>query len=113
MQRTIAVAGLVVGVLAVLTLSNADGTSIGGDHDEQGAESGPWTVAVNIGPIVNSQFVDGGPGISRNGLALYFHSTRQSAGSELDLYVSRRAAIDLPWEAPVNLGAIVNSSASD
>lgn len=110
MRRTTVVAGL-VGMLTVLALSNADDTFGGGG--KRRAEFGPWTAAVNLGPVVNSPSVDGAPSISGDGLALYFHSTRQSGGAELDLYVSRRAAIDLPWEAPVSLGAVLNSPASD
>ena len=112
MSRTVTVPSL-VGVLIVMALTNIGGRSRRGDDGERRVEFGPWTAAVNLGPIVNSGFVDGGPGISSDGLALYFHSTRQSAGSELDLYVARRAAVDLPWEAPMNLGGVVNSLASD
>jgi hypothetical protein len=97
----------------VLTLTNTADSSRADDDDWGSVEFGPWTAAVNLGPIVNSGFVDAGPGISRDGLALYFHSTRHSAGSEPDLYVSRRAASDLPWEAPVTLGGVVNSPSPD
>jgi Tol biopolymer transport system component len=44
---------------------------------------------------------------------LYFHSARHSSGGETDLYVAHRAAIDLPWETPMNLGPAVNSAAPD
>ena len=112
MSRAIAVTGL-FGVLMVLTLTSNAGTSSKGEDGERNVEFGPWTAAVNLGPIVNSEFAEGGVGISSDGLALYFQSTRHSAGSDPDLYVARRAAVDLPWEAPRNLGAVVNSLASD
>jgi hypothetical protein len=73
-------------------------------------EFGPWSAPVNLGPVVNSNVSDAGPAISRDGLSLYFHSARSGA---TDVLVSRRKAIDLPWEAPVNLGAIVNSDTFD
>ena len=112
MPKAIAGASL-VGLLVVLTLTHTVDSSRAGDDEGASVEFGPWTAVINLGPIVNSGFVDAGPAISRDGLALYFHSTRDSAGSQPDLYVSRRAAIDLPWEAPVTLGGVVNSPAPD
>ncbi len=35
-----------------------------------------WSEPVNLGPIVNSEFDDTHPGISNNGLSLYFSSNR-------------------------------------
>jgi Tol biopolymer transport system component len=79
-----------------------------GRRSEPFAEFGPWSAPVNLGPIVNSTLNDAGPAISRDGRSLYFHSGRSGAGA--DLYVARRAAVDLPWETPVNLGMPVNSN---
>jgi Tol biopolymer transport system component len=45
---------------------------------------------------------------------LYFSSDRSPGGSGgFDIWVSQRLAIDLPWEAPVNLGPTVNGPAND
>jgi len=82
-------------------------------HDDDTEVFGPWSAPVNLGPIVNSSATDAGPNISRDGLSLYFHSARGAAANNPDLYVSRRAAIDLPWEAPVNLGPAINSDVAD
>jgi hypothetical protein len=59
---------------------------------------------------VNSPFVDGGPGISKNGLSLYFHSNRPGGTGDTDIWVSQRASIDDPWGMPVNLGPTINTS---
>ena len=96
-------------VAAVLSVPGAAHHKDNGRH----VAFGPWTAAVNLGPIVNSTFAEAGPGISSDGLSLYFHSGRHSSGGETDLYVTRRAAIDLPWETPVNLGTAVNSTAPE
>jgi hypothetical protein len=34
----------------------------------------PWSAPVNLGPIVNSEWIDGGPALSSDGTTLYFHS---------------------------------------
>jgi hypothetical protein len=88
---------LLAGIALTATIGVAanDGPREGGPGD-----FGPWSAPVNLGPIVNSGVTDAGPRISRDGLSLYFHSARGNAASNPDLYVSRRAAIDLPWEAP-------------
>lgn len=79
------------------------------ESPEADAQFGPWSPPVNLGPIVNSATNEAGPAISRDGLSLYFHSSRGVAPPNPDVYVSRRKAIDLPWEAPVSLGAILNA----
>jgi Tol biopolymer transport system component len=109
MKRTIASLGA-LGCAALLITG-----VVGADSDarsEPRVEFGPWSAPVNLGAVVNSTFVEAAPAISKDGLSLYLHSSRQPATLN-DLYVSRRAAIDLPWEMPVNLGVIVNSSSPD
>jgi WD40 repeat protein len=69
-----------------------------------------WGTPVNLGPVVNSPFLDGGAGISRNGLSLYFHSNRPGGFGDTDIWVSRRASAHDPWGPPVNLGPNINTS---
>jgi Tol biopolymer transport system component len=73
----------------------------------------PWEEPVSLGSIVNSPVQDWEPGISADGLELYFASTRQGGEGSFDLWVTRRATIGDPWEEPVNLGPPVNTSAWD
>jgi hypothetical protein len=110
MRRTLAVFGIVcvVGFTEETVRAVNDGW-----HGRHVVEVGPWLTAVNLGPIVNSAFGDAGAAVSRDGLSLFFQSGRHAADADLDLFVSRRAAIDLPWEAPVPLGSAVNSAAPD
>jgi Tol biopolymer transport system component len=107
MKRVIATLGVLVCV-AFLVRMRVE-ASPHAEPPEADDQFGPWSPPVNLGPIVNSGAVEGGPGISRDGLSLYFHSTRGAAPPIPDVYVSRRAAIDLPWEPPVALGSILNS----
>ena len=108
MKREILSVGI-LGCAAFVIASGVRAESNAWKSDRE-VEFGPWSAPVNLGPVVNSNVSDAGPAISRDGLSLYFHSARSGA---TDVLVSRRKAIDLPWEAPVNLGAIVNSDTFD
>ena len=68
-----------------------------------------WSTPTNLGPIVNSAFVDGGPAISKDGLSLYLSSTRPGGFGLSDIWVSQRASEDDPWGPPVNLGPAINT----
>ena len=70
-----------------------------------------WSAPVNLGATINSTFLDAQPNLSKDGLSLYFTSTRPVGGQGgNDLWVARRGCEDCPWEAPVNLGAVINTS---
>ena len=60
-----------------------------------------WAAPVNLGPIVNSSFTEGGPAISKDGLSLYFHSERPGSHGSTDIWVSVRERDDQPWGAPM------------
>jgi len=68
-----------------------------------------WSAPVNLGPVVNSTFTEGGPAISKNGLSLYFHSERTGSLGSTDIWVSVRESVDQPWGLPSNLGPVVNT----
>jgi len=107
-MRTLAAFAL-VGIIVVLAVRGARGHDEPWDHRET---FGPWSRPVNLGSIVNSTGNDQTPAISRDGLSLYFSSTRPGSAG-FDLWVSQRLAVDLPWEAPVNLGPTVNTPANE
>jgi Tol biopolymer transport system component len=74
---------------------------------------GDWSAPVNLGPVINSASADEGPAISKDGLSLYFTSTRSGGSGGQDIWVAQREDEDAPWGAPVNLGPTVNSSADE
>ena len=86
---------------------------LAGYSPAHGQQFSSWSTAVNLGPKVNSTANDGCPAISRNGLSLYFASTRAGGQGGLDIYVSRRESFEDPWEAPVNLGPTINTSSNE
>jgi Tol biopolymer transport system component len=72
-----------------------------------------WSSPVNLGPVVNSASGDDLPAISKDGLSLYFQSNRPGGFGLLDLYVAQRDTKEAPWNAPVNLGAAINTAAQE
>ena len=50
-----------------------------------------------------------GPAISKDGLSLYFGSSRPNGFGGEDIYVSQRATRDDAWGPAVNLGSIINT----
>ena len=73
----------------------------------------PWEVPVNLGPEVNTSRGDGGPAISADGLALLLASDRSGGFGRYDLWMTSRTRTTDPWESPVNLGPLVNTSLSE
>jgi hypothetical protein len=68
---------------------------------------------VNLGPVVNSGFIDSDPYVSADGLSLYFYSDRSHTVNGIgDLWVTTRASVLDPWGPPVSLGPTVNSPSS-
>jgi len=73
----------------------------------------PWGEPLNLGPTVNRSSYDEGQWVLSDGLELYFHSDRPGGFGSFDIWVTNRATKNDPWTEPINLGAIVNSSARD
>jgi hypothetical protein len=53
----------------------------------------PWTVPVNLGPVINTPFDDTQPSLSEDGTILFFTSNRPGGSGLVDLYVSTRSQI--------------------
>jgi len=72
-----------------------------------------WSAPVNLGDIVNSSAAEAGAFLSRDGLSLYFGSTRPGGMGPVntfDIWVSHRARVGEPWGPPANLGSPVNTA---
>lgn len=73
-------------------------------------EFSEWGMPENLGPVVNSPYVENTPCLSRDGLSLYFVSYRPGGFGSADVYVSQRATTDDAWGTPVNLGSNINTA---
>ena len=67
----------------------------------------------NLGPELNSSARDEEPGISADGLELYYCSLRSGGHGGYDMWVSTRLTTQEDWGPPANLGLPVNSSSDD
>lgn len=105
---------------------SADGLTIFFQSDRPGGEGGgdiwttmrngpsdPWQPPVNLGPPVNTAYGDWVPGISKDGLTLFLQSNRPGGLGDSDIWMATRNGPSDPWEAPVNLGPVVNTSSWD
>jgi hypothetical protein len=72
-----------------------------------------WSAPVNLGPTVNSAGTDGCPALSRDGLSLYFASTRAGGQGGIDLWVTQRASLDDPWQPPAPMGTAINTASDE
>lgn len=78
-----------------------------------------WGPPVNLGPTINSPYVDFSPSISSDGLSLFFSDgdwgvpVRPGGHGQSDIWVSTRATKEAQWGEPVNLGPPVNSAEHD
>jgi Tol biopolymer transport system component len=77
----------------------------------------PWGQVVNLGFVVNSAYGENYPSLSPDGLLLFFNdrdgSFRPGGYGLNDMWMSRRASLSDPWQAPVNLGPVVNGPGRD
>lgn len=61
-----------------------------------------WSTPVNMGPVVNSPYVDSCVTVAKNGLSMFFFSSRyaQNTSAPWHLYVSQRPSQHAPWGIP-------------
>jgi len=72
-----------------------------------------WSEPVHLDAPVNSAFRELGARLSPDELSLYFGSDRPGGLGAFDIWVSRRACLECPWEAPANLCPNINSFGGD
>jgi hypothetical protein len=53
----------------------------------------PWSVPLNLGPVVNTAAKEGAPALSCDGTTLYFYSNRPGGFGQNDLYVTTRTEL--------------------
>lgn len=94
--------------------STRPGLGTGGDLYRSESHGGDFGMPELV-PGVNSAVDDGQPNLRRDGLELYFYSTRAAPGAQggPDIYVATRASTSEPWSTPVNLGPNVNTAAGE
>ena len=92
--------------LTLFFTSNRPGGS--GEADlwmvERASESDPWQTPENLGPAINTQYIDAHPAISPDGLALAFSSNRSAEGADsFDIWIATRPSLNDPFSDPISL----------
>jgi len=77
------------------------------------ATNAPWGPPVNLGSEINTSAYENAPSISSDGLTLFFWSDRSGGYGNRDLWMTTRAATDVPWYPAVNVGGTVNTPANE
>ncbi len=74
--------------------------------------NGDWGPAMNLGPVINSEYNEDTPFITENGKMLYFSSYGHYNMGGYDIFMSRQSG-DTSWAKPVNLGYPINTTDDD
>ncbi|MCP4452639.1 MAG: hypothetical protein GY809_14350, partial [Planctomycetes bacterium] len=62
-----------------------------------------WGTRQKLAEPINTEFFDGGPSLSPDGLSLYFNSNRPGGYGLYDIYLSTRSTLQDAWGTPVLL----------
>ena len=78
---------------------------------QRGTLDDPWGPPMNLGPKINTGSNERGPCLSSDGHFLFFSSDRAGGFGSQDIWMSYRKHTydDFGWQAPVNLGAGINT----
>jgi len=78
---------------------------------KRAAKGEPWGPVVELGLSLPNGYFPAGPGISADGLELYFCALRLGDEPDAELYVARRETTEATWGEPISLGPVVNDQA--
>jgi len=70
-----------------------------------------WGAAVNLGPTINTQFIENCPFITENESVLFFVSEGHKSMGGFDIYKSVK--LEDSWKSPENIGYPVNTTDND
>jgi len=73
-------------------------------------DEAPWGSPISLPQPVNSSKREYSPFLSSDGLTLIFQSDREGGFGAFDLWMTTRSDATRAWEAPKNLGPLVNTS---
>ena len=88
-------------------------TAVPGDvYASQKLDDGSFGPASSVDEL-NSAGNDIQPNVRKDGLEVVLSSNRTGTLGAQDIWVATRASVDDPWSAPINLGSVVNTAASE
>jgi hypothetical protein len=104
--------------LSLYVSSNASGTLGSTDLwvSQRSSLTAAWGALQNLGATLNTSGVDNLPALSVDGKTMFFNSSgRPDTLGGADIYMTTRTNQndDFGWTTPVNLGAVINTSANE
>src|SRR5437016_1195136 len=90
----------------LLVACESESASVGIKLEAMSFAGSEWSEPVNLAAI-NTGATDAQANLSPDELSLYFQSDRTG---DADIWVSHRACRECDWEAPVNLGPVINTT---
>jgi len=72
-----------------------------------------WSTPINMGPSINTPYVEWHAAISADGLTIFFISDRPGGLGGTDLWVAQRPNRNGDWVPAQNLGPTINTSADE
>ncbi len=96
-----------------LYFSSARAGGPGGSDIYVSAFDGTSFGAPALATGLNTAADDSRPNLRRDGLEIFFDSTRADGAGGIDIWTATRASTSDPWSTPTNLGGDVNSTAND
>jgi outer membrane protein OmpA-like peptidoglycan-associated protein/tetratricopeptide (TPR) repeat protein len=73
---------------------------------------GSWSLPINLGPEINSEFDEDSPFMAVDNKTLYFASNGRNSMGGFDIFMTVRDEFD-NWTTPMNLGYPLNSTGDD
>jgi len=75
--------------------------------------NGQWSLALNLGPTINTAYDEDSPFIHPDGVTLYFSSSGHKGMGGFDIFSSSKNNEEGKWSTPVNLGYPINTADDD
>ncbi len=75
--------------------------------------NGQWSLALNLGPAINTPYDEESPFIHPDGVTLYFSSNGHKTMGGFDIFKSVKNPETNAWSEPVNLGYPINTADDD
>ena len=95
------------------TIMEDDGSGINADIYFSDLVNGKWTKPAKVPNINLPQSWDSQPTISPDGNTMFFASNREGGLGGIDIYLSRKDPTSGEFQAPLNLGPVVNTKGDE
>ncbi len=75
--------------------------------------NGNWSLALNLGPVINTEYDEDGPFVHPNGVTMFFSSKGHKSMGGFDILKTFKDEETGAWSPPINLGFPINTTDDD